>query len=357
MRLQAQNGHWLWYVDQHLADLSPEKREEAYRRYTIPVASRFCDRPPVNEIKRIPPTDLPTSRLFRGIGQAALNTTIVDAKDDVQVLFKSAPVPFGSYSHGYESSNSFLLWAYGKQLFIRSGYRDIYGSDHHKNWMWSTRSVNNITVDGQGQASHAGWTGGEITAFETTPWCDVVVGSAADAYRGSPKESSLLDRYTRTIVFVKPELVVVYDQLEAKKPSTFNYWLHTLEPLAIDTEDGKQNLELKIGDVGCSVQMLRPTGLKFTQTDKCDPPPRERVKLRQFHLVADTLEKQKGHGVHHVVSSPSSGEAGPSRCDVDGRGHLLSPEGRDHRWTGRDPPPEARGVGRDGWSSKRTTSS
>ena len=91
------------------------------------------------KVQAIPPDELAGSRLFKGIGQAYLNTNITDAGNSVQVVFKSSP--FGTQSHGYEANNSFLLWGYGKRLLIRSGYRDSYGSAHHKEWMWSTRSV------------------------------------------------------------------------------------------------------------------------------------------------------------------------------------------------------------------------
>ena len=140
------------------------------------------------------PDDLPTSRLFSGIGQAFLNTQITNAENSVQVVFKSSP--FGTQSHGYEANNSFLLWAYGKRLLIRSGYRDSYGSDHHRNWMWSTRSVNNITVNGVGQGRRTSTARGRITAFATTPTIDVVTGEAASAYEAP------LTRFTRSLLFI-----------------------------------------------------------------------------------------------------------------------------------------------------------
>ncbi|MHC4521191.1 MAG: heparinase II/III domain-containing protein, partial [Planctomycetota bacterium] len=125
------------------------------------------------------------------------------------MAFKSSP--FGTQSHGYESNNSFLLWAYGKRLLIRSGYRDIYGSAHHQNWMWSTRSVNNITINGQDQMKHTARAQGRITAFETTPALDVVIGDATDSYAEG------VELFKRAIIFVKPDLIIVYDRLKTSK--------------------------------------------------------------------------------------------------------------------------------------------
>jgi hypothetical protein len=264
---QAQNGHWQWYVEQ-LGGPEPAGGYIGFIRGTLP------------KVQATPPDDLPASRLFRGTGQAYLNTNLTDADSSVQVVFKSSP--FGTQSHGYEANNSFLLWAYGKRLLIRSGYRDSYGSEHHTGWMWSTRSVNNITVNGKGQGKRTAKAQGEIVSFKTTPEVDVVVGEAGSAYEPP------LERFTRAIIFVKPELIVVYDRLEAKEPSAYEYWLHAVNK--IDVKDQHQ-IQVRNDDVVCDIDFLTPKGLTFEQTDQYDPNPRPRIKLREWHLTAKTPEK------------------------------------------------------------------
>ncbi len=271
---QAGNGHWQWYIQQ-MGGSSPPPGYVSFVRGTLPdTAAR-------------PPDDLPASRLFRGTGQAILNTTLDDATNDVQVVFKSSP--FGTQSHGYEANNSFLLWAYGQRLLIRSGYRDSYGTEHHRKWMWSTRSVNNITIDGQGQLAHSAAAQGRITQFKTSPTIDMVAGEAADAYRSS-SGAPLLDRFTRTILFIKPELIVVYDRLEAQRESTFEYWLHATQKFAVTSQ---RKIDLQVKDVGCAVSLLAPEGLEFSQTDQYDPNPRARVTLREWHLTATTPSRAR----------------------------------------------------------------
>ncbi|NQU25280.1 MAG: DUF4962 domain-containing protein [Candidatus Nealsonbacteria bacterium] len=265
---QSGNGHWQWYVEQ----MGGPKDAGGYVGFVRGALPR---------VEPVAPDDLPCSRLFRGIGQAYLNTRLDDAGKSVQVVFKSSP--FGTQSHGYEANNSFLLWAYGQRLLIRSGYRDIYGSDHHRNWMWSTRSVNNITVGGRGQGKRTASALGRITAFRTTPAIDVVVGEAGEAY-------DVLDRFTRAVIFVKPELIVVYDRLAAKEASTFEYWLHATKRFEVADQ---RNVQLRVGDVGCSISLLAPDRLTFAQTDQYDPNPRPRITLREWHLTATTPQKSK----------------------------------------------------------------
>jgi len=197
------------------------------------------------------------------------------------VVFKSSP--FGTQSHGYESNNSFLLWAYGKRMLIGSGYRDIYGSDHHQNWMWTTRSTNCITINGQGQKKHTVGAQGRITAFLTTPQVDAVIGDASDSY-GPP-----VQQFKRAILFIKPDMIVIYDRLKTSEPSSYEYWLHAIDKFEIRDQ---QNITTRNGDVTCDIAFLTPQNLTFTQTNEYDPNPRERIKLREWHLTAKTTDKQ-----------------------------------------------------------------
>ena len=91
---QARNPYWQWYVEAQ-GGPRPEPGYIGFIRAGQPT------------VKAQPPDDLPSSRLFRGTGQAVLNTTLLRDRDNVQVVFKSSP--FGTQSHGYEANNAFLL--------------------------------------------------------------------------------------------------------------------------------------------------------------------------------------------------------------------------------------------------------
>ncbi len=266
---QAGNRHWQWYVEQ----MGGPSAASGYVGFI---------RGALAKVKAKAPDDLPASRLFRGTGQAYLNTTLSSAKEDVQVIFKSSSM--GTQSHGNAANNSFVLWAYGQRLLIRTGHYYNYGGPHHRDWIWSTRSVNNITVNGNGQRKRTARAQGEIIAFKTTPSIDIVVGEAGGAYEPP------LKRFTRAIIFVKPELVVVYDRLQTKEPATFEYWLHAVNKISVD---GQHKIQVRNGDAACEIDFLRPTGLSFEQTDQYDPNPRPRIKLREWHLTATTPKKSK----------------------------------------------------------------
>ena len=261
---QARNGHWRWYVDAHGGPDS-EGGYIGFIRGILP------------DVQPTPPTNLPSSRCFHGIGQAMLNTNLLDAKQNVEIVFKSSP--FGTQSHGYESNNAFLLYAFGERLLIRTGRRDIHGSKHHTRWMHHTKSTNCITIDGRSQIKHTAMNRGKIAAFCASPKFDYVCGEAGEAY------GEQASRFTRHILFVKPELVVIFDCLETPKPATFEWWLHALNEMDLR---GQRDIMVSGNSARCRVSFLAPDGLQVAQTNRFDPPPRPRVKLVQWHLTAAT---------------------------------------------------------------------
>ena len=287
---QAANPHWQWYVEAH-GGPRPEKGYIGFIRGTLP------------KVEAKPPTDLPTSRCFWGTGQAMLNTNLLDAKENVEIIFKSSP--FGSQSHGYESQNAFLLYAFGERLLIRTGRRESHGSEHHREWMWHTKSVNSITVNGEGQR-HSPAATGEIVSFHTSDSFDYVAGEAGQAY------GDLLERFTRSILFVKPELVVVYDRLEAPEPSLFDWRLHSPTEMVVRDQE---KIQVVNGNAACRVSFLAPPGLKLSLTDKFDTPPRPRINLVEWHLTARTPEPARRMEfvtvirLHRTDQTPPTGAA------------------------------------------------
>jgi len=334
---QARNGHWQWYVEQ-MGGAVPTAGYVGFIRGTLPKA------------EAVPPAGLPTSRLFRGTGQAYLNTTLMNADDDVQIVFKSSQM--GSQSHGNEAQNSFVLWAYGEQLLLRTGHYYLYGGPHHRDWVWSTRSLNNITVGGQGQIKRSASSKGEITAFQTTPTIDIVVGEAAQAYQvaESGKQRRLLDRYTRTVVFVKPELVIVFDRLQAVEPSTFEYWLHAANKIQVD---GQRDIQVQSGEVVCDIEFLTPDGLTFTQTDQYDPNPWPQIKTREWHLTATTPTKTKNVEFVTLYRPHRKSDVPPTAATLkklDG-GYVLTADVIDGRVIALLPTSDAADLASDGLTS------
>jgi hypothetical protein len=262
----AKNPHWQWYADQQKAAPASGWLGFLYAYRTQGLEAKA-------------PDDLPTSAAFHGTGTAVLNTNLLDGTKNTAVHFKSSPM--GRQSHGYNAHNAFLLYHQGQPVFIRSGRRDVHGSPHHYKWMHHTKSDNAILVNGEGQVKHSPLPAGRITEFHTSAGQDVVVGEAGDGYEN-------LDRWTRKIVFLKPDVIIIHDVLEAPEPSTFQWLLHADGAFNIVDQGARWS-----GDVGeVAVDFVTPNDLKITQTGEYETPPHEwaNFDLDEWHLTAETPE-------------------------------------------------------------------
>jgi hypothetical protein len=281
---QAKNPYWQWYVDVHKKEI-PADADARTQRLNAVGAGRSLYiafvRGALPQVTGKAPTDLPSSKCFRGTGLAVMNSNLLDAKNNVEVIFKSSP--FGSQSHGFDAQNSFSLFAFGERLLIHTGQRDIHGSDHHKNWMHHTKSTNCITVNGESQLRNSPAAMGEILDFHTSSSFDYVAGEAGKAYSGR------LTQFTRRILFAKPDAIVIFDTLKAPEPSVFEYRLHSETEMSITG----QTIHITTGNAGCLVSLLHPENLTLSQTDQFDPPPRDRIKLKEYHVTAITKPAQE----------------------------------------------------------------
>ena len=265
----SRNPYWKWYADTCKTDPGGGYLGFLYAMQLAGLEGK-------------PPADLPASRCFRGTGLAVLNTNLLDGGDNIQIHFKSSP--FGRQSHGYNSNNAFLLNINGQRAFILSGNRDLYGSEHHRKWMWETRSDNAILVNGTGQIPHAPSACGRISAFETSPTVDVVAGEAAESYKD-------LKRWTRRILFFKPYTILIHDILDAPEPATFEWLLHGMGPFKIEGPDIRWE-----GEAGkAHIQFLEPERVTLSQTDVMEPPPGDyaQLKWKEWRLTAQAAEKAR----------------------------------------------------------------
>jgi len=231
-----------------------------------------------------PPSDLPQSKVFHGIGIASLHTTLLDARDDVHFLMKSSP--FGSQSHGHNPQNTFQLNAYGEPLLITCVYRDLHGSKFHYQWAHSTLAQNGVLVNGEGQEKHKATPQGRIIAEQLTPQFDYVCGDAVAAY------SNRLTRAFRHVAFVKGDkpFIVLYDDLAAREPGTFQFMLHALKPFTMDEKNAQLSVEQP--KAGVAVKYLPVSQLSFRQWNGYDPKPKKEFP-NQWHVEAGTQVRQK----------------------------------------------------------------
>jgi hypothetical protein len=253
-----------------------------------------------------PPDDLPPSKVFRGVGVAVLNTTLRGGGDNVQLRLKASP--FGRQSHGHDPHNSFTLNAYGEALLTNCVYRDIHGSPFHTKWCWTTGAHNALLVDGEGQKPHSPDPLGRVAAWDFQDGADYVAGDAAAAY------GDRLKRFRRHVVFAKPDVVVIADEVEAARLATFQWRLHGLSEFRLD--EPAQTLRLERDNADLCVNFVAPEPLRLRQWTGYDPPPDAEYLggtgrpgiPPQWHVEAGTSTKQERAFVVTVLRPTRKGQ-------------------------------------------------
>ena len=205
------------------------------------------------------PEGMPNSLLMPSIGWAAMHSSLSDPAR-VSIYFKSSL--YGSYNHSHADQLSFVVNAGGRPLAIDSGHLDEYGSAHWRQWYKQTRAHNAITYDGgQGQAvfEENGVLGqGVITDYQQGPDYDVVSGDATLAYAGALREAR------RALVYLRPNLAVVYDRLASDTPRRWEWNIHALNAMTIHSG---QRISIQNDTQSLCVDMLAGPPLQFAQTD------------------------------------------------------------------------------------------
>lgn len=241
-----------------------------------------------DDLKGKAPVDLPETRYFPGVGLVSLHTDFGNAKNDIHFLFHSDP--YGGVSHGHPDQNAFTIEAFGEALAIASGYYPWYGSDHHKNWQRQTKSSNSITInDWQGQQGVAA-AKGKVVTFQNKDLYDYILGDATQAYMG------LLNKFQRHIIHIRPGVFVMYDDLEAPEPVTFEWWLHALSEMKMD--ERKKTITVSQGDVRLRVNLVQSDKVKFKQFSGFPDPPEARGESTpeykdQWHTIVSTASKSE----------------------------------------------------------------
>ncbi|MBM3499219.1 MAG: DUF4962 domain-containing protein [Armatimonadetes bacterium] len=230
------------------------------------------------------PTDLPQARCFPDIGLAAMHSDLANGARNVHFMLRSSP--YGAISHAYADQNAFILHAYGEPLAIASGYYPYYASPHHAQWTWLTKASNSILVDNEGQQARSWLSRGRIAQFATTDYGHYARGDARWAYPGR------LKRFDRHALFLRPQsdaeeaVVVIYDDLEAEQPATYQWLLHALDEMQID--EAAATVTVSRGQAHLQARFLTPSGLAFSQTDQFTVPPEAPNMPNQWHLTAST---------------------------------------------------------------------
>lgn len=269
----------------------------------------------VNDVQLAPemahcPNTLPHDKVFYGVGTAAMHTRLDKPAEDVAVYFRSSP--FGSKGHAHADQNSFNIARRGERLFYSTGYYTSFADKHSLTSYKHTRASNSILINGCGQAfGHEGY--GWIKRHIEGEHLSYVCGDASQAYkRTTDKQFSdflaqygieqapsfgmgdtPMKKFERHLVFVRPDVVVLYDVLEADSASQWTLLLHSMKPSSVSKDNV---LSLQTSKSQAEAHVFGSTPIKGTVTNRFFAPADDfKQKYKdgtpdQYHATFSTTE-------------------------------------------------------------------
>jgi hypothetical protein len=187
---------------------------------------------------------------------------------------------------------------------------------HHAEWTRSTKANNSVLVNGKGQAMRNDKASGKISYFEDKKAYTYLVGDASPAYMG------LLRSFKRHILFLRPGVFLMLDQLEAPTAVSFQWMLHAFNKMKV----ARRKVISQKDGARLSTWFASSQDLVIRQTDKFDIPyntgiPEEFHKEveNHWHVTVETMEKASRASIATIMSVDTVRD----KIDID----LLSSKG------------------------------
>lgn len=267
------------------------------------------------------PSDAPKMKWYRDIGEVVINSDLENIDNSLNVSFRSST--FGSGSHTLADQNSFNLLYRGERIYYHSGYYTSFSDAHTLLSYRHTRAHNSILVNGIGQPFSTQGYGMVVRADggDNIAYC---VGDASEAYGGISNDpmwiqnfeaagieqsvengfgTTPLTKYRRHMIVLYPDILLIYDELEASEAASWDWLLHSPEQFSIDAASSGMTSEFPENNAAAAVDFFSGESLALSQTDEFFSPPvpedPERYPV-QWHLTA-RIEKAPAARILAVI--------------------------------------------------------
>ena len=332
------SGEARWYADRLIGDdPATLRRARTFRIYRMLTDCR------IDDVQPVAPQPM-TSRFYPDAGFSLMHTDPADAANDLMATFIG--VPFGATGHAHAAHNGFTISYGGRQLFGGTGYYSNF-NDKHTLMHYRTRGHNTLLVDGLAQCigeNGYGW----LPRFADTPALTYTLGDATHAYdkMRTPfwidrmKRSGVdytpengfgdpgVTRFRRHFLFLKPDIIVIYDELEAREAVSWTWLLHSHHPM---TRLSEQAVEAGNGAATGRMDLFTTGVLELNLTDQFFSPAvnwkqragadgKPLVYSNHWHAEFTTARKSPSQRFLALFRiTPEGREPLPCTCDGAGR--------------------------------------
>lgn len=270
---ESRNPTFRWYED-HFAPASMED-------------FLFSD----DSLKPEPPQP-PGSRYFSTKGDVVFRSGW--RPDDAILLFRAGP----NFNHNHADQGSFLLRALGENLVTEGGYADYYKDPYYDTYFKQAVGHNTVLVDEDPASQSIADTLTFSALHERPRIIDTILSAEIDAATSELQQvyRRRVKRFVRRIVFVKPDYVIVYDELVPNGRAAFDWVLH-LPDISRVTMDRATAL-YSGSAASLAVRFLSPAALQFRVTDG-------HVPYTTFNPVAPAVVPAQPAILHASTSNSS----------------------------------------------------
>ncbi len=242
---------------------------------------------------------------YQDIGEGVAYSDMINRGSNLSLAFRSSP--FGSGSHTLADQNSFKLLYKGVYVYMNAGYYQSFNDAHSLLQFRNTRGHNTIMINNIGQPFTTRAYGNIPRALNGKNIA-YFLGDASHAYCGTSEYSmwqdafanaglsqtpeygfgeTPLNNYKRHIFMLRPNKVVIYDELGADEPATWQWLLHSPVEFNIAGNKITTHYEDKGGFTSVA-QIYSNQTPEITKTNEWFPggEPAEAAE-KQWHLTAD----------------------------------------------------------------------
>ena len=170
-----------------------------------------------DNLKPEPPRP-PGSRYFSTKGDVVFRTGW--QPNDAILLFRAGP----DFNDNHADQGSFLLRALGENLVTEGGYADYYKDPYYDTYFKPAAGHNTVLVDEDPASQSIADTLTFPALHEHPRIIDTILSADIDGVTSELHQvyQARLKRFVRQIVFIKPDNVIVYDELVPNGRATFD---------------------------------------------------------------------------------------------------------------------------------------
>lgn len=244
----------------------------------------------------------------KDIGEGVAHSNMRNLNTNLSLSFRSSP--YGSGSHTLADQNGFKLLYKGRPVYISAGYYQNFSDKHNLLQYRNTRGHNTIMINNIGQPFTTraygnlcrGMNGDNIAYF---------LGDASNAYCGTSeywgdnfKNAGIsqtpeygfgdnpLNNYKRHIFMLRPNKVVIYDDLGADESVTWQWLLHSPVEFHVAGNKATTAYTTDRGSFTSVAQIYSEQTPVITTTDEWfpggEPADQDPIKYpKQWHLTAN----------------------------------------------------------------------